>query len=134
MRSDPFRAAVEAEDAAAMTACLADDIRFFSPVVFRPYEGKDVVAAILVEGAMKVFREFRYRDQLEDGDTAALTFDAKVGGREVQGLDLLRFDGAGRVAELTVMVRPMSGVHALAEEMGRRFEELGLGAPASSSG
>lgn len=130
MRGDAFKAAVEAEDGDAITACLADHVRFFSPAVFRPYEGKDVVAAILVEGAMKVFSDFRYRDQLEDGDTAALIFSAKVGDREVQGLDLLRFDAEGKVRELTVMVRPMSGLNALAEGMGRRFEELGL-APAS---
>lgn len=130
MKSDAFRAAVEAEDGVAIADCLADDVRFLSPVVFRAYEGKGVVATILVEGAMKVFADFRYRDQLEDGDTAALIFSANVGDREVQGLDLLRFDAEGKVAELTVMVRPMSGLNALAEAMGRRFEELGL-APAS---
>jgi hypothetical protein len=128
MKSDGFRAAVEAEDGAAIAACLSEDVRFLSPVVFRPYEGRDLVRTILVEGAMKVFREFRYSDQLEDGDTAALIFEAKVGDREVQGLDLVRFDAAGQVAELTVMVRPMSGVHALSEAMGKRFEELGLAA------
>jgi hypothetical protein len=126
MSADAFKAAVEARDGDAMADCLAEDVRFFSPVVFRPYEGKQVVAAILVEGAMKVFSDFRYTDRLEDGDTTALVFAAKVGDREVQGLDLLRFDAEGKVAELTVMVRPMSGLNALAEAMGRRFEELGL--------
>jgi hypothetical protein len=95
-------------------------------VTFKPYEGKQLVATILVEGAMKVFSDFRYTDRLEGEDAAALIFKAKVGDREVDGLDLLRFDGRGKVRELTVMVRPMSGVNALAEAMGRRFEELGL--------
>ena len=125
MRSDAFKAAVEAEDGAAIAACLSDEVRFFSPVVFRPYDGKEVVTAILVEGAMKVFSDFRYTDRLEDGDTAALIFSARVGGREVQGLDLLRFDADGRVAELTVMVRPMSGMHALAERMRAMLEAAG---------
>ena len=50
-----------------------------------------------------------------------LRFEAQVGDREVQGVDILRFDGE-RVTELTVMVRPMSGMHALAEAMQRQLE------------
>jgi SnoaL-like domain len=127
MQSDAFRAAVEAEDPEGITAALAEDVTFRSPVVFRAYEGKPVVSTILVEGAMKVFEDFRYVEQLEDGDVAALIFTARVGDREVDGLDLLRFDGDGKVRELTVMVRPMSGLNALADAMGRQFERLGIG-------
>jgi hypothetical protein len=128
--SDTFTAAVEAEDSEALTEALADDVVFRSPVVFKPYEGKAVVSAILTEGAMKVFEDFRYVERFEHGDTAALIFKARVGDREVDGLDLLRFDGDGKVAELMVMVRPMSGLNALAEAMGREFERLGIAPPA----
>jgi len=121
---------VEAEDADALTASLAEDVTFRSPVVFKPYEGKAVVATILTEGAMNVFEDFRYTDQLEDGAAAALVFTARVGDRDVNGLDLLRFDGDGKVSELMVMVRPMSGLNALAEAMGREFERLGVAPPA----
>jgi hypothetical protein len=129
MRSDAFRAAIEAEDRDALVACLAEDVRFLSPVVFRAYEGRDLVGTILTEGAMRVFRDFRYREQLEDGDVSALVFAARVDDREVDGLDLLRFDAEGQVAELTVMVRPMSGLHALADGMGKEFERLGISPP-----
>ncbi len=131
MKSDAFRAAVEAEDPDALTRALAEDVVFRSPVVFKAYEGRSLVSTILVEGAMNVFEDFRYTDQLEDGDVAALIFKARVGDREVDGLDLLRFDGDGMVSELMVMVRPMSGLNALAEAMGRQFERLGIGPPAS---
>jgi SnoaL-like domain len=124
MKSDLFRAAVEAEDPAALAEALADDVVFRSPAVFKPYEGKQVVAAILTQGAMKVFEDFRYTDQLEDDDVATLIFAARVGDRQVDGLDLLRFDPDGRVGELMVMVRPMSGLNALAEAMARRFETI----------
>jgi hypothetical protein len=127
MRSDAFRAAVEAEDPEAVTDALADDVVFRSPVVFKPYEGKPLVAAILTQGAMRVFEDFRYIDQLEDGDTSMLVFEARVGDRRLNGLDLLRFDGDGKVRELMVMVRPMSGLNALAEAMAQRFEEAGIG-------
>ena len=126
MNSDAFTAAVHSEDADALTDALADDVVFRSPVVFRAYEGKPVVSAILTEGAMKVFEDFRYVERFEDGDAAALIFKARVGDREVDGLDLLRFDGDGKVAELMVMVRPMSGLNALAEAMGRELERVGI--------
>ena len=130
MKSDAFRAGVEAEDPEALTGALAEDVAFRSPVVFRAYEGKAVVSTILVEGALNVFENFRYTEQLEDGDAAALIFKARVGDREADGLDLLRFDADGKVRELMVMVRPMSGLNALAEAMGRQFERLGITPPA----
>jgi SnoaL-like domain len=130
MKSDAFRAAVEAEDPQALTDALAEDVVFHSPVVFKPYEGKAVVATILTEGALNVFEDFRYTDRFEAGEAAALVFRARVGDRDVDGLDLLRFDDDGKVAELMVMVRPMSGLKALAEAMGREFERLGVAPPA----
>ncbi len=128
MLSDRFRAAVEAEDPDAMTEALADDVVFRSPAVFKPYQGKPVVSAILVEGAAKVFEDFHYTDQLEGDGVATLIFQARVGDRQLDGLDLLRFDADGRVSELMVMVRPMSGLNALAEAMARRFEDAGIAA------
>lgn len=131
MLGDAFREAIEREDAAALTAALAEDVRFWSPVVFRPYEGRELVARALVEGAMNVFEDIAYSDQLEHAATATLIFEARVGDRSVQGLDLLRFDDSGAVAELTVMVRPMSGLIALAEAMAREFERAGISPPGS---
>jgi hypothetical protein len=124
MKSDAFKAAVEAEDPDALTDALAEDVVFRSPAVFKPYEGKELVAAILTQGAMKVFEDFHYTDRLEDSDTAVLIFSARVGDRELDGLDRLRFDADGKVRELMVMVRPMSGLNALAEAMARRFETI----------
>jgi hypothetical protein len=131
MKSDAFVNAVESMDKAAVPDILAEDVVFHSPVVFRPYEGRDTVAAVLTEGAMNVFEDFRYTDRFESGDAAALIFEARVGDRELQGLDLLRFDGEGLVRELTVMVRPMSGLVALGEAMAREFERVGLAPPSA---
>jgi hypothetical protein len=133
VKSDAFRAAVEAEDPEALTETLAEDVVFRSPVVFRAYEGKPIVSMILTEGAMKVFEDFRYVEQLEGDQAAALIFNARVGERNLDGLDLLRFDADGKVSELTVMVRPMTGLNALAEAMGREFERLGLAPPAGAA-
>jgi hypothetical protein len=51
---------------------------------------------------------------------------ARVGDRELQGLDLVHTDADGRVDELTVMVRPMTGLVALGEAMGARIAAAGL--------
>ena len=107
-------------------------MRFKSPVVFKPYEGRDAVAMIL-GAVVQVFEDFRYTDQVETGETATLAFSARVGDRELDGIDLLRFDPDGRVRELAVYVRPISGVNALAEAMKAKLEEaatLAAGAPA----
>ena len=133
MLHDRFVAAVHARSGELVREALAPDVRFFSPVVFKAYEGRDVVTTILVEGAMKVFEDFSYVHRIEDSEArvATLIFRANVNGRSLDGLDLLSFDADGLIAELKVMVRPMSGTHALAAAMGERFEALGLTPPKS---
>src|SRR3954454_21974165 len=121
MKSDRFRQAAEAKDFSALDELFTEDVVFRSPVVFKPYEGREAVAMLL--GAVaQVFEDFRYIDQVETGDTAVLVFEARVGDRELNGVDVLRFDNADRIAEMMVMVRPMSGVHALAEAMQAKLE------------
>ena len=132
MKADAFQGSGRVRGPRGAHFDAAEGVVFRSPVVFRPYEGKAVVSAILTEGAMKVFEDFRYVHHLSDGDTEALIFTARVGDRTVDGLDLLRFDEDGKVVELTVMARPMSGLGALAEAMGRQFERLGIAPPAAA--
>ena len=131
MKYDSFVEAVHDRSREGIESALAPGVRFFSPVVFSAYEGREVVTTILVEGAMKVFENFEYVHMLEEGDVATLIFRAEAGGRSLDGLDLLTFDPGGLVSELKVMVRPMSGLNALADAMGRRFEALGLVPPKS---
>jgi hypothetical protein len=130
MKCDAFVEAVHARSREMLEECFAPEARFFSPVVFAPYEGRDVVVTIIAEGAMKVFGDdYHYVHRFENDDAAALIFKTTVDDREVDGLDLLSFDDQGLITEMKVMVRPMSGLNALAAAMGRRFEELGLVTP-----
>ena len=124
MKSDAFRRAAEAKDFSAIEELFAEDVSFRSPVVFKPYEGREALGGLLTAVA-QVFEDFRYTDQVETGDAAALAFSATVGDRELDGIDFLRFDDEGRVREMAVYVRPMSGVNALAEAMQRKLEQLG---------
>jgi hypothetical protein len=122
MQSDRFRSAAENKDFSAIDELFAEDVVFRSPVVFKPYEGRDAIA-LLLGAVSQVFEDFRYTDQVETGDSAALVFSARVGDREVDGIDFLEFAGDGRISRMTVFIRPMSGVNALAEAMARKLEE-----------
>jgi hypothetical protein len=124
MQSDPFRAAAESKDFSAFEEIFAGDVSFRSPAVFKPYEGRDAVAMLLATVA-DVFEDFRYTDQAETGATAMLAFSARVGDRELEGIDLLRFDGEGRVREMAVYIRPLSGLNALAGAIQRKLEAPG---------
>ncbi|MFE7958006.1 nuclear transport factor 2 family protein [Streptomyces sp. NPDC057413] len=128
-----FREAVEAGDLDAVEALLADDVVFTSPVVFKPYPGKAITAAIL-RGVAEVFEDFRYVRTLDgaDGRDHALVFAARVGDRELTGCDFIHVDDDGLIDELTVMVRPLSGAQALAEAMGARFDKIAAEAQARS--
>ena len=123
MKSDAFRHAVESGDFAAGMNVFAEDVVFNSPVVYKPYEGRDALAMVL-GAVVRVFEDFEYVNHLEPegGDSAVLHFKARVGERELDGVDILRFNEAGEVSQLTVMVRPMSGMHALAEAMRAQLE------------
>ena len=120
MSATQFKAAVEARDHPGMVAALAPDVVFHSPVTFKPFEGRDMVGHVLGE-VLQVFQEFTYTDELREGDTTALVFEARVGDREVQGIDLVRVNADGLIDDLTVLVRPLSGLTALAGEMGKRL-------------
>src|SRR4249919_41856 len=114
MQSDRFRAAAESKDFSAFEEIFAADVSFRSPAVFKPYEGRDAVAMLLATVA-DVFEDFLYSDQVETAGTAILAFSARVGDRTLEGIDLVRFDDEGRVREMAVYIRPLSGLNALAE-------------------
>ncbi|GGN09565.1 hypothetical protein FHR83_003189 [Actinoplanes campanulatus] len=118
-----FRKAVEARDAAAIEALLADDVVFTSPVAFKPYEGKPITAAIL-RGVLRVFEDFHYVREIADGRDHALVFEAKVDGKAITGCDFLHYDENGLIDSFMVMVRPLSAAQALAEAMGAQFDRI----------
>jgi SnoaL-like protein len=119
-----FRAAVEARDIDAMVEALAPDVKFHSPMAHRPFEGRDAVR-VLFTALFETFEDFHYTDELEAGDgTHALVFRARVGDKQLQGLDLMRMNDEGLIHEFTVMIRPASGLMALGQAMAPKVETL----------
>jgi len=118
----PFRSAIEARDLDAAAALLADDVVFRSPVVFKPYHGRETVTMIL-SAVAEVFEEFSYAREIgaDDARDHALVFNARIGDRWLEGCDFLHLGDDGLIDELVVMVRPLSGAHALADAMSAKL-------------
>lgn len=98
------------------------DVVFRSPAMHKPYHSAPVLHFIL-NTVMQVFEDFHYHREFasEDGLSVVLEFSARVGDRELKGIDMIRFDAEGKIAEFEVMIRPLSALQALAAEMGARF-------------
>ena len=116
-----FRRAVEAGDLDDAIGALAEDAVLHSPVTFKPIEGKADIGKVLGIVA-EILEYFRYTDQLESKDgTLGLIFRARIDDREVEGIDILRFDKAGSIKDITVMMRPRSALEAFRTKMEARL-------------
>lgn len=120
-----FRTAVERQDIEAVRELLAADIVFHSPVTFHPFLGRDTVMGLLSLVA-QTFEDFRYTDELTIDGAHALIFKASVAGKELEGIDLLRFDEEGLIVDFTVMLRPLSGLIPFAQIMGEKAVAAGV--------
>ena len=114
---------VAGEAPGALDELLADDVVFHSPVVFTPQRGKPVTTQYLAAASRTLIGgsggAFTYTKQVLSGDTAVLEFETTVDGRYVNGVDIIRCDEAGRIVEFRVMLRPLQGIQAVHEAMGR---------------
>jgi hypothetical protein len=116
----PFRVAAEAKDIELMTETLREDIVLHSPILFRGFEGRDVVSQVLTHVAATL-EGLIYVDEIAGENTVCLRFKAKVGDRELEGIDFLELDDDGKVAELTVFMRPLSALNRFNEQMKARL-------------
>lgn len=115
-----FRAAIERGDVAAVLNTLAPDVVFNSPIVHAPYVGRTALAPLLA-AVMEVFADFHYTREFTAPDGHVLQFQARIGERKVEGIDILVFNAAGMVSEFTVLVRPYSAATALRDAMAARL-------------
>lgn len=121
----PFRAAVESGDHAAARALLHADVRFLSPAVFAPIEGR-IATDVYLQAAERTFEDLTYVEELTSERSTILRFEARVGDRQIEGIDHITTDADGRITEFRVMVRPLSGLHAVIEAMQGHLADLGV--------
>src|SRR4051812_4341851 len=97
---------VDSGDASKLPAMIAVDAVFHSPAVHTPQEARDLVTAYLA-GAIRVLGPtLTYHDEWLRERDAVLRFTAEVDGLQVEGVDLIKWDEGGLIADFTVMIRP----------------------------
>ena len=120
---------------------LADDVVFYSPIVYTPQQGKEITKRYLAAagatlggsdgGASGSAQDapFRYTKQVIADDTAVLEFETNVHGTYVNGVDIVRVDDRGMIVEFRVMLRPLQAVNLVHEQMRAALESSQASAP-----
>jgi hypothetical protein len=116
---------LETRDMSILNELLAEEVVFRSPVAFQPYPGKQMVFFILTN-VIQVFENFTYHREFisEDGNNVVLEFSANVGDKKLKGVDMIQFNEEGQMIDFEVMIRPKSGLEALAVQMGQRMQSV----------
>jgi hypothetical protein len=119
---------------------LAEDVVFYSPIVFTPQKGKDAAKLYLTAAGSTFGVEpskgsgakgkstFRYTKEVLSGQHAVLEFEVEVGGKYVNGVDIITCNAEGRIAEFRVMIRPLQAVNMMHQQMMAMLEKM-KGAP-----
>ena len=119
-----------------LDALLADDVVFYSPVVFTPQEGKEITKLYL-HAAANTFddgvpatsdgekaRKFHYTKQVMAGNQAVLEFETEMGGKWVNGVDIITCNAEGKITEFRVMLRPLQAVNVAHQQMGAMLAKM----------
>ena len=116
-----WHAMIASRDLEELKALIHPDAVFRSPVAHTPYQGRDALMLALTT-VINVFEDFKYVREFADNDgkDVVLEFSAHVGGKQLKGADFITLDNNGLITEFEVMIRPVSGLMALGEEMGKR--------------
>ena len=116
---------------------LADDVVFYSPIVYTPQEGKAITKLYLqaagqtlpgdkpsASGAGDDSGRFRYTKTVTTGDTAVLEFETTVDGKYVNGVDIMRCNDEGQIVEFRVMIRPLLAINLVHAQMKATLERM----------
>jgi hypothetical protein len=110
-------------DSAGIGALLAEDVTLGAPPYWTPLQGRALVEHLLGL-ILETVEGFTYHREWIDGRELALEFTGRVGGKELQGIDLITLDDAGRVAHLDVLMRPLNAIAALRDAIAPRMQEF----------
>ncbi|TVZ56098.1 hypothetical protein OD91_1377 [Lutibacter sp. Hel_I_33_5] len=104
---------------------IDDDAVLYSPVVFKPIEGKFMVTMYLMAAAEIIANNnFKYERELTDETGAVLEFSTEINEISVEGVDMLKFTDEGKLKEIKVMVRPLKAVNMVHQKMGEYLQKM----------
>ena len=114
---------VRNQDNNLLKSILADNIIFYSPVVFTPQKGRDLTFLYLMAAA-QVFnnKSFTYTKEIINENHATLEFELIINGIEINGIDLITWNEAGLIVEFKVFIRPLQGVNVIHKMMQQMLE------------
>jgi hypothetical protein len=114
---------VRSQSLSGLDALLAEDAVFYSPVVHAPQRGKALVAAYL-GAALSVFlnETFHYVREIVGASDAMLEFETEIDGIRVNGVDIIKWNDAGRIVEFKVMLRPLKAIHLIHQRMAEMLQ------------
>ena len=131
-----WHAHLKGEFAGGLDELLADDVVFYSPIVFTPQKGKDLTKLYLM-AAGNTFSEgdvskapgsdassFRYTKEVLCGDHAVLEFESTIQGKYINGVDIITWNDDGKISEFKVMVRPLQAVNLMHAQMKNMLETM----------
>jgi hypothetical protein len=116
---------VRTRNPALLNQLLAEDATFHSPILFRPQQGRDLVALYLT-GAMHVIANpsFRYVREVVEDNNAVLEFETQIDGVHVNGVDIITWNENGLISDFKVMVRPLRAINVVHQRMAELLQQL----------
>ncbi|MBR0870065.1 nuclear transport factor 2 family protein [Bradyrhizobium tropiciagri] len=132
---DKWYAYMKSHDTSALWDLLHPDAVFESPVVHTPQRGRDITFKYLTSAA-KVLGgpTFKYTGEWTSATGAVLEFENEIEGIKLNGVDIITFDGDGRITHFKVMVRPLKAINLLHQMMGAELmKQQGGATPQSQS-
>ena len=124
---------------AALDDLLADEVIFYSPVVYTPQRGRDLTKMYLMAAGStfdpsagadggakseKTSSGFRYTKKILSGNQAALEFETTLDDKYVNGMDIIECNDEGKIVEFRVMIRPLQAINTLHAKMGAMLKQM----------
>ena len=102
---------------AQVSALLADNIVFKSPILVRAIDGREVIAAIFAQssstrGSGAYTAEFKL-----DAHTTFLRWEGTMDGRKIESLEVIVDNEQGLIVERTIALRPYPAVKLFRDSM-----------------
>jgi SnoaL-like domain len=109
---------VQERNPSGLDSLLDNDAVFVSPVVHAPQRGKKL-AVMYLSAAFQVFFNptFRYVREIVGSTDAMLEFETEIDGILVNGVDIIKWNDAGRIVEFKVMIRPLKAINLIHQRM-----------------
>ncbi len=128
------------ELAGGLDSLLREDVVFYSPIVYTPQRGIEITKMYLnaaganlagggdLESASEAEdpsqRGFHYTKEVLAGNTAILEFETSLGGKYINGVDIIVCDDEGKIVEFRVMIRPLQAINLLHKQMAATLEKM----------